>query len=213
MSKTDFTLNVEVRTDAGKGASRRLRRANKVPGIVYGGHKDPVAITIDHAELQNKLQNEGFYSAILKLKVGKEESQVILKDLQRHPYKPIIMHADFMRVSANEEIRVSVPLHFLNEASSIGVKQQGGMVFRVMTQLEVFCLPKDLPQFIEVDVANLEVGQSLHISDIKLPEGVRSADLAQGPEHDQAVVTIQAARVSEEAAEGEEEGGGEAAGE
>src|SRR5690606_2464581 len=153
MSKVDFNLTAEVRSDAGKGASRRLRRAGKVPGIIYGAHKDAQSVTLDHTELSKHLENEAFYSHILTIKVGKDSQQAILKDLQRHPYKPVILHADFQRVSANEEIRVNVPLHFLNESTSTGVKQQGGVPFRVMTQIEVFCLPKDLPEFIEVDVA------------------------------------------------------------
>lgn len=207
MSKVDFNLNAEVRTDAGKGASRRLRRAGKVPGIMYGAHKDPQPILLDHKELQLHLQHEAFYSHILNIKVGKDTQQAILKDLQRHPYKPIILHADFLRVSANEQIRVSVPLHFLNEETSKGVKQQGGVVSHVMSQLDVYCLPKNLPEYIEVDVGGLEVGQSLHISDLKLPEGVTSVDLSHGEEHDKPVVAIHHARVSAEEepeAEGEE---------
>lgn len=198
MSKLDFNLTAEVRTDAGKGASRRLRRSGGVPGVIYGAHKDAVAITLNHMELQRHLAHEAFYSHILTIKVGKEEQQAILKDLQRHPYKPVILHADFQRVSADEEIRVSVPLHFINEATAIGVKQQGGIVSHVMTQLEVFCLPKDLPEYIEVDVAKLEIGQSLHISDLALPAGVTSVELSHGAEHDQPVVAIHHARVAVE---------------
>ncbi|HEX7046638.1 MAG TPA: 50S ribosomal protein L25/general stress protein Ctc [Gammaproteobacteria bacterium] len=223
MSKVDFNLTAEVRTDAGKGASRRLRRSGKVPGVIYGAHKDAQSITLDHTALARHLENEAFYSHILTIKVGKEDQQAILKDLQRHPYKPIIMHADFLRVSANEEIRVNVPLHFLNEATSTGVKQQGGVISHLLTQLEVFCLPKDLPEYIEVDVAALEIGQSLHISDLKLPEGVTSVELSHGEEHDQPVVAIHHARVAVEeepteaaeagevpaAAEKKEEKGGE----
>lgn len=198
MSKVDFNLTAEVRTDAGKGASRRLRRSGKVPGVVYGAHKEAVAITLDHTQLSRHLENEAFYSHILTLSVGKEKQQAILKDLQRHPYKPIIMHADFLRVSADEEIRVNVPLHFLNEATAVGVKQQGGVISHVLTQLEVSCLPKDLPEYIEVDVAALEIGQSLHISDLKLPAGVKSVELSHGEEHDQPVVAIHHARVTVE---------------
>ncbi|HEX7029871.1 MAG TPA: 50S ribosomal protein L25/general stress protein Ctc [Gammaproteobacteria bacterium] len=207
MSKVDFNLTAEVRSDAGKGASRRLRRSGKVPGVIYGAHKDAQSITLDHTELSRHLENEAFYSHILTIKVGKDEQQAILKDLQRHPYKPVIMHADFLRVSADEAIRVNVPLHFLNESSSVGVKQQGGVISHLLTQLEVFCLPKDLPEYIEVDVAALEIGQSLHISDLKLPEGVTSVELSHGEEHDQPVVSIHHARVTAEeepAAEGTE---------
>jgi len=206
MSKVDFNLTAEVRTDAGKGASRRLRRAGRVPGIMYGAHKEATAITLNHTELARHLENEAFYSHILTIKIGKEEQQAILKDLQRHPYKPVILHADFQRVSANEAIRVSVPLHFLNEAVSIGVKQHGGVISHLMTQLEVFCLPKDLPEYIEVDIAAMDIGESLHISDLKLPQGVTSVELSHGEEHDQPVVAIHHARVVVEEVPAEEAG-------
>ena len=204
MSKADFNLTAEARTDAGKGASRRLRRAGRVPGIMYGAHKDATPITLNHTELARHLENEAFYSHILTIKLGKDNVQAILKDLQRHPYKPIIMHADFLRVSADEEIRVNVPLHFLNEATSVGVKQHGGVISHLMTQLEVYCLPKDLPEYIEVDVAKMDIGDSLHISDLKLPSGVTSVELSHGEEHDQPVVAIHHARVTVEEEPAEE---------
>ena len=209
MSKLDFNLTAEVRSDAGKGASRRLRRSGKVPGVIYGAHKDAQAITLDHTELRQHLEHESFYSHILTIRIGSDSQQAILKDLQRHPYKPVILHADFQRVSADEKIRVSVPLHFLNESTSIGVKQQGGVPFRVMTQMEVFCLPKDLPEYIEVDVAAIEIGHSVHISDLKLPEGVTSVELAHGEEHDRSVFTIQHPRVAVEEEPGTETAAGD----
>lgn len=204
MSNIDFNLNAEVRTDAGKGASRRLRREGKVPGIIYGAHEEPQAITLNHTELMNHLQHEAFFSHILTIKVGKEEHQAILKDMQRHPYKPVVMHVDLLRVKAGEKIRVNVPLHFINEATATGVKQQGGIVSHNMTQLEVFVLPKDLPEYIEVDIAPLEVGQALHISDLKLPAGVESVELSHGEEHDQPVVSIHHPRVTAEEEPSEE---------
>lgn len=198
MSNVDFSLNAEIRTDAGKGASRRLRRAGKVPAILYGAKEEPQSLTLNHTELMNHIQHEAFFSHILTINVGKEKHQAIMKDMQRHPYKPIVLHVDLLRVKANELLRVNVPLHFINESTSVGVKQGGGIVSHNMTQLEVFVLPKDLPEYIEVDVANLNIGEALHISDLKLPQGVESVELSHGPEHDLAVVSIHHPRVQEE---------------
>ncbi|MCE2027178.1 50S ribosomal protein L25/general stress protein Ctc [Sessilibacter corallicola] len=189
----DFVLSAEVREVSGKGASRRLRREQGlVPGIIYGGDKEPTQITLAHKDLIKQLENEAFYSHIVTLNIGSGSESVILKDLQRHPAKPIILHADFLRVSADQKLHTKVPLHFINEASSVGVKTQGGVVTHNITELDITCLPKDLPEFIEVDVAALEVGQSLHISEITLPEGVSSVDLAH--DHDLAIATISKTR-------------------
>jgi large subunit ribosomal protein L25 len=210
----DFVLNAEVRDDSGKGASRRLRREQGlVPAIIYGGKKEPAQISVPHKDLVKQLENEAFYSHIVTLNIGSDAEQVILKDLQRHPAKPVILHADFLRVSADQKLHTKVPLHFINEASSKGVKLQGGIVTHNITELDITCYPKDLPEFIEVDVAELEIGHSLHISELKLPEGVESVDLAHGTEHDLAVVTISKTRGAsssdeedgETAAEGDEE--------
>lgn len=195
---TSFSLTAEVRADQGKGASRRLRRTDKVPGILYGAHQDPVSITLDHKELIRNLANEAFYSHILTIKLPTGEQQAILKDVQRHPAKPRISHVDLQRVSENEEIRIHVPLHFLNEAISVGVKTQGGVISHNMIEVEIACLPKHLPEFIEVDVAALEIGHALHLSDLKLPEGVRLPALTQGKDHDLPVVAIHHARVTAE---------------
>ncbi|HWP94951.1 MAG TPA: 50S ribosomal protein L25/general stress protein Ctc [Gammaproteobacteria bacterium] len=194
-----FTLTAEVRNDQGKGASRRLRRAGKVPGILYGAHKEPQLIAFDHHELERSLKNEAFYSHILTIKVGGEEQQAIVKDVQRHPAKPQITHIDLQRVSEHEEIRVHVPLHFINEGAAIGVKQQGGVISHNLIEVEVACLPRYLPEYIEVDVKDLELGKALHLSDLKLPEGVRLVALSHGPEHDLPVVAIHHARVTTEA--------------
>ncbi|GAA6166195.1 50S ribosomal protein L25/general stress protein Ctc [Sessilibacter corallicola] len=189
----DFVLSAEVRELSGKGASRRLRREQGlVPGIIYGGDKEPTQITLAHKDLVKQLENEAFYSHIVTLNIGSGSESVILKDLQRHPAKPIILHADFLRVSADQKLHTKVPLHFINEASSVGVKTQGGVVTHNITELDITCLPKDLPEFIEVDIATLEVGQSLHISEITLPEGVSSVDLAH--DHDLAIATISKTR-------------------
>lgn len=191
MSNEDFILNAEVREDAGKGASRRLRRlAGRIPGIVYGGTKKPTNISIEHKELVRHLEQESFYSHIITLKIGDKSENVILKDLQRHPAKTALLHADFMRVLKTKPITVSVPLHFLNEEICKGVKVGAGTISHTMTQLEVSCLPADLPEFIEVDLTDVDLGQILHISDLKLPKGVESVALSHGADHDLPVVTV-----------------------
>ena len=146
--KTSFELIAEFRQDQGKGASRRLRRDGKVPAILYGGHADARTLSVSHQKLLIMLENERFYSTILNLKVGEETQAAILKDVQRHPYKNAVLHIDFQRVNDNEKIRISIPLHFKGEAVSPGVKTQGGIVSHLRTQVEVACLPKDLPEFI-----------------------------------------------------------------
>ncbi len=193
-----FNLSAEVRNDKGKGASRRLRRTGKVPGILYGAGEPPVELTFDHNELRNNLSHEAFYSHVLKIKVGADEHQAIVKDLQRHPAKPVIMHLDLLRVKDDQEIRVHVPLHFLNEKEATGVKQQGGVVSRNLIEVEIACLPRYLPEYIDVDVINLELNHALHLSDLKLPEGVRIVQLAYGEEHDLPVVAIHHARITVE---------------
>lgn len=191
MSKNIFELHAEVRKDLGKGASRRLRRLDSlVPAIVYGEGKDPVNISILHKDLTKALSNEAFFSHIITLFVGKKSEQVVIKDLQRHPSKPRLMHADFQRVSANNAIVVQVPLHFINEDKCKGVKTGGGSLIKAMTELQVSCLPKDLPEFIEVDVIGLGLGEAMHISDISLPKGVTSVDLTHGADADNAIVSV-----------------------
>ncbi len=187
----DFVLDAQARDDLGKGASRRLRRLEGlVPGIVYGGSKNPVNISINHKDLIKHLENEAFYSHIISLNIAGKAEDVILKDLQRHPSKPQVLHADFLRVSKSTKLHTNVPLHFINEATSKGVKLQGGKVVHNLVQLEVSCLPANLPEFIEVDLGEMEVGQILHISDLKLPKGVTSVALSHGADHDLAVVTM-----------------------
>ncbi len=207
-----FVLEAEPRTDLGKGASRRLRRAGKIPAVLYGGDQEPVALQLDHDKLLHQLENEAFYSSILTLRLGGKEEQAILKDLQRLPGKPRLLHADFQRVKADEKIRVHVPLHFVNEDTAPGVKA-GGIATHLLVEVEVSCLPANLPEFIEVDLGGLELDQTLHLSDIVLPEGVELVELAHGEGHDQAVVTIHLPRGAREAGEeGEaaaEEGGEE----
>ncbi len=197
MSTNEFILDAESRTDTGKAASRRLRRQlEQVPAIVYGGSKKPKNIVIKHNEFSKKLENEAFYSNIIKLNVDGASERVILKDLQRHPAKPKIIHADFMRVSSTKKLTMKVPLHFINEDISKGVKLQGGSAFHNMTELEISCLPDALPEYIEVDLKDVEIGQVLHISDITLPEGVESEALKYGGDHDLPVVTIKQPKAS-----------------
>jgi large subunit ribosomal protein L25 len=186
-----FELYAEVRDDMGKGASRRLRRhAEKVPAIVYGGEKAPKAVSLIRKDLEKALENEAFFSHVLTLKVGNEVEKAILKDLQRHPAKGFLMHADFQRVNENVAIKVHVPIHFLNEESCHGVKMQGGMIQHQETDIEVSCLPKDIPEYIEVDMAAVKSGEIVHLTDVKLPAGVTAVALTLGEDHDLAIASV-----------------------
>ena len=200
----DFDLIAELRDDAGKGASRRLRREGKVPAILYGGGRPPRNLAFDHNKVIQQLENESFYSSVLNVKVGDKEQAVILKDLQRHPAKRQILHMDLQRIREDEVIRMNVPIHFLNEGIAVGVKQGGGSVSRLMTDVEVVCLPKNLPEYLEVDIAELELDEMRYISDIPLPEGVEIPALAQGEEANQPIVSIHI--IKEVVIEEEEEG-------
>ena len=170
--KTSFELIAEFRETQGKGASRRLRHEGKVPAILYGGHSEARKLSLSHQKLLIMLDNERFYSTILNLKVGEETQAAILKDVQRHPYKNAIVHIDFQRVEDNQKIRMSIPLHFTGAAVSPGVKTQGGIVSHMRSEVEVSCLPKDLPEFIEVDLSGLSLNESIHLSQLKVGEGV-----------------------------------------
>ena len=200
-----FELKAESRSDAGKGASRRLRHAGKVPAIVYGGGKDPLMIALDHNDLLKHLEHGAFYSHGLAVDVDGARESCVLKDVQRHPARPIIMHLDLQRVRADEKIRMHVPLHFENESVAPGVKQ-GGAVSHHLTEVDVNCLPKDLPEYIAVDMSAMGMNDSLHLSQLKLPAGVELVALGHGD--DALVVSIHTAR-----AQVEEEGPGEAGGE
>ncbi|TYT23175.1 50S ribosomal protein L25/general stress protein Ctc [Luteimonas viscosa] len=205
---TTHEIRVERREDEGKGASRRLRRAGKTPAIVYGGDLKPVNIQLDHEPLWVASQNEWFYSSILDLSLGGDIQKVLLRDIQRHPYKQLIMHLDFQRVNEKETLRTAVPLHFLGEDTSPAGKSVEVVVLHELNEVVVECLPKDLPEFIEVDLSALELGATVHLSDLKLPEGVEIPELKLGKEHDVAVVVARHARVeaAEETAEGDEAG-------
>ncbi len=209
MSDAIFNLDASIRTDLGKGASRRLRREEKLPGIIYGGEEAPVSITLDHNKVKNAADFEAFYSHVLTLNVDGKATEVLVKDMQRHPYKPKIMHIDFQRVVAGQDVHTNVPLHFVNEEKSAAVKA-GGIAEHHVTEIEVTCLPKDLPEFIEVDMAAVEMGQTLHLSDLTLPAGVASVELAKDDEtHDLAVVTVKPAPKAADTEEGDEEAASE----
>ncbi|NWL78507.1 50S ribosomal protein L25 [Pseudomonas taiwanensis] len=199
---TDFALNAEARSDLGKGASRRLRRnANLVPAVIYGGEKAPVSVSLLAKDLAKLLENEAAFSHVIALNVAGATESVLIKALQRHPAKGFVLHADFQRVVAGQKLTAHVPLHFVNEATSVGVKQGGGEVSHTIAEVEVSCLPKDLPEFIEVDLAKVEVGQTVHLSDLTLPKGVELVALAHG--NDLAVANIHASRVVKEEGEAE----------
>ena len=188
---TDFILQAKGREDTGKGASRRLRRlAGEIPAIVYGGKKNPMKITLTHKDVAKALENEAFYSSIVSLNIEGSSEDVIIKDIQRHPAKKIVLHMDFFRVSKTTVLQTKVPLHFINEDTCPGVKLGGGIVAHTMTDIEIQCLPKNLPEFIEVDMGEVDVGDIVHISDIVLPEGVESVALNLGSDHDLSVATI-----------------------
>jgi len=204
-------LNAELRTDMGKGASRRLRRANKLPAIVYGSGKEPENLTLEQKDVQYELQHESFYTQVLELNVGGKKQEVLLRDLQHHPYRQDILHMDFQRVDAKKEVHVNVPLHFMNEDIAPGVKTEGGAISHVVTEVEVVCLPKDIPEFIEVDLGELHMGEIVHLSDLKMPGGVEVLALKQGEEHDSAIASIHARKVVEEHEEIEEAGEAEEA--
>jgi large subunit ribosomal protein L25 len=217
MSTIKFELEADVRTDIGKGASRRLRHADKVPAVVYGAGEEPMSLTLDHNKSLHALSHEAFYSHILTLKVGKKSEKVILKDVQRHPAKPRIAHIDFLRVRADQKLNMHVPLHFIGEENAPGIAE-GGAFSHLMSDVEISCLPADLPEYIEVDVSNLALDQSIHLSELKLAKGVELVAFAHGVEgHDQAVISIHIPRIIEEeviveaAAEGEAAEGAEGA--
>jgi large subunit ribosomal protein L25 len=193
-----FVFDAELRANLGRGNARRLRQAGKVPAIIYGGGQDPVGLVLEHHKVIKSLENEAVYSHLLTINVGGKQETAILKDLQRHPAKPVVMHMDFQRVSAAEKIRVHVPLHFINQETSVGAKK-GGVVTHNLVDVEIVCLPDRLPEFLEVDIAQVDVGESVHLSDLKVPEGVELVALLHGPEHDLPVAVIQPGRISESA--------------
>ena len=194
---SSFVLNAEMREDLGKGASRRLRHAGKVPAIIYGNGGEPVSITLEHSKIIHNLEEETFYSQILDMNLAGKTEKVVLRDLQRHPAKALIMHMDFQRVNENAAMHVHIPLHFIGEDTCPGVKLESGAVSHQTTEVEISCLPKDLIEFIEVDVSELHIGDSIHLTDLKLPEGISLVALSHGEGHDQTVVTVHVTKTVE----------------
>ena len=195
---SDITLDAQLRSDLGKGASRRLRREEKkIPAIIYGGDKDPASLVLAQNEVFKALEDEAIYSSVFTLKVDGKKEKVLLKDIQRHPYKPLVMHMDFQRVSGKDVLVRMVPLHFINEEEAPGVKA-GGIVTHSANQIEITCQAKDLPEFIEVDIATLEMDGVMHLTDLSLPKGIEFAHDPSDGDHDQAVVSIHAPRVEAE---------------
>jgi large subunit ribosomal protein L25 len=195
---TIHEIPAESRKDEGKGASRRLRRTDKVPAIVYGSSEPPASIQLEHNTVWLASLHEWFYSSILDLNLDGKTQKVLLRDLQRHPFKAQLLHIDFQRVDENKAIRIRVPLHFLNQEKSPAGKMAGVLISHAMTDVEIACLPKDLPEFIEVDLSELSLGDIVHVSDLKLPVGVEIPELRLGKEHDSAVVTAQEIKVEVE---------------
>ncbi|MGQ0529561.1 MAG: 50S ribosomal protein L25/general stress protein Ctc [Panacagrimonas sp.] len=200
--KQNFVVNAEVRVEQGKGASRRLRRTGRIPAIVYGGNNDPQSLSVNHNELWKNLKHESFYSKILTLNIGGESEQVVLKDLHRHPVREEVMHMDLQRILADVAIRMRVPVHFKGEDIAPGVKTGGGIFEHLMNEVEVECLPKDLPEFIEVDVSAMQVNDALHLSQLSIPADVTLVELKH--DNDAAVIAIhlpRAAKADEAAAD------------
>ncbi|MEQ6918409.1 50S ribosomal protein L25/general stress protein Ctc [Halomonas aquatica] len=213
---SDYTLNASVRNDLGKGASRRLRRANEqVPAIIYGGEQAPQPIAVDKTSFYKALEDEAFFSSLINLQVDGKSQQVVVRDLQRHPFKPLVTHADFLRVDATHEITLRVPLHVVGEDACKAIKDEDGELHLLTSDIEISCLPKDLPEYLEIDISDVELGTTLHLSDLKVPAGVTVVALSHGEDHDNAMLSVTKAkvRVDEDEEEGEEAAGEEAKGE
>jgi len=216
-------LIAEPRSDSGKGASRRLRHQGLIPAIVYGGDSNPEQISIAHNKFMHELDHETIYTQVVELQVGDKTEEVILRDLQRHPFKNKVLHADFFRIDKNTPIKIVVPIHVLNAEECVGVKMDGGMLTQVVTEIEIISLPKDLPEYLEIDAENIHLGESLHLSDIKMPAGVEitamlNIEETEHDDHDLGVLSVVKTRAEEviedeapEAPEAPEAEAGEAA--
>jgi len=201
----NFTLEAQLRSDLGKGASRRLRHANSIPAVIYGGNAEPQSLTFNHDDILKAIEFEAFYTSILNINIDGKTVKAVAKDIQRHAYKPKVLHMDLQRVSENEKIHMNIPIHFINGDVSPGVKG-GGQLTHMMSDVEVICMAKDLPEYIELDVSGLNIGDTLHISDLPLPEGVTSVELSHGDDHNQPVAAVHKTRgMSADDDAGEEE--------
>jgi len=194
-----FELEADVRKDVGKGASRRLRHTDKVPAVVYGAGEPAVSITLEHNKVFTAFKNEAFYSSILSLNIEKKKERVVLKAVQRNPAKPRISHIDFLRVRADQKLQMNIPIHFVGEEQAPGLKE-GGVISHILSDIEVSCLPDDLPEFIEVDLSGLNLNDSVHLSQIVLPKGVELVAFIHGEEHehDEAIASLHIPRIIEE---------------
>ena len=199
----EFDLIADYREDQGKGASRRLRLEGKVPAIIYGAGRPPRALTFDHSKVARQLENESFYSSILNIKVGEKSQAAILKDVQRHPSKRQILHLDLQRIVEDKQIKMNVPIHYVSEDVAVGVKEGGGTVTKMVTDVEVTCLPKDLPEYLDVDISQLELNEMLYLTDIKVPDGVEIVALAHVEEEQQAQPIVSIHIIKEEIIEEE----------
>jgi large subunit ribosomal protein L25 len=209
VSPVRFELQAEARNAQGRAGNRELRRQGKVPAVLYGGGAEPAAIQLDHNALLRQMSQEAFYTSILTVNIGGQSQSVVVKDVQRHPARPVVLHLDFQRILEDQEITLNVPLHFVGEAAAKGVKEQGGVIEHLATDVEVSCLPRNLPAYIEVDVSHLELNQMLHLSDLKLPEGVSLVALEH--HQDNPVVTVAQPRREEAETAGEAGAAAEAA--
>lgn len=192
-------ISADKRTLQGKGASRRLRGSGKVPAIIYGGDQVAQSIEMDHNDLYHKLKLEAFHASVLSLEVAGKKESVLLRDIQMHPYKQQVLHVDFQRVDKNKKIHMKVPLHFINAEVSPGVKTSGGIVSHILTEVDISCLPDDLPEFISVDLAELTAGHTLHLSDLVMPKGVETVALSKGDNLPVATIVIPRSVLSDEA--------------
>lgn len=198
-----FEITASHREMLGKSNNRRLRRQGKVPGVLYGGAGDAVSLTMDGNEIWTHLQHEAFHSHVLTLKIDGRTESVVLRDVQYHPFKPRAVHVDFLRILADHVLRMRVPIHFKGQEIAVGVKQRGGTVFHLETEVEIECLPRDLPEYLEVDISGLDLDQSVRLSEVPLPAGVTIPELELGADHDRQVVTLYIPRAIEEAVVGE----------
>jgi large subunit ribosomal protein L25 len=191
-----FVLQAEKREQQGSAHNRRLRRTGRVPAVIYGGGQEPLSVSLNHMALLREMEQEAFFTSILSLKIGNQTQPAVVKEVQRHPAKPQLLHLDFQRIVEDEEITLHVPIHFVGEAAARGVKEQGGVIEHLLTDVEVTCLPRYLPEYLELDVSAMELNQMLHLSDIPLPEGVTLVALSHQQDHP--VVTVSPPRREEE---------------